>query len=92
MSGIFGGVNDIDKALLEEAQIQYQGKLHFCGIVVGAGKGVGKMLYRKMLDYKERTSIEKFFLFTDTSRNYGFYEHQGMQRRCEKQKTFEIDG
>ena len=72
VSGIFGGVNDIDKAL--------------------RGKGVGKMLYRKMLDYMRAHSIEKFFLFTDTSCNYGFYEHQGMQRRCEKQKTFEIDG
>ena len=93
VSGIFGGVNDIDKALLAEAQTQYQGEVAFFAVSSSVrGKGVGKMLYRKMLDYMRAHSIEKFFLFTDTSCNYGFYEHQGMQRRCEKQKTFEIDG
>ena len=86
VSGIFGGVNDIDKALLAEAQTQYQGEVAFFAVSSSVrGKGVGKMLYRKMLDYMRAHSIEKFFLFTDTSCNYGFYEHQGMQRRCEKQ-------
>ncbi|MFR6185637.1 MAG: hypothetical protein ACLUJG_08875 [Lawsonibacter sp.] len=28
--------------------------------------------------------IEEFYLFTDTSCNYAFYEHQGMKRRSEK--------
>ena len=49
-------------------------------------------LYRKMLDYMRAHSIEKFFLFTDTSCNYGFYEHQGMIRRLEKEHTFHIKG
>ena len=31
-------------------------------------------------------------MFTDTSCNYGFYEHQGMRRRCEKEHLFHING
>lgn len=90
---IFGGVDDIDKVLLSEAQIPYQGEVAFFAVSSAVrGKGVGKMLYRKMLDYMRAHSIDRFFLFTDTSCNYGFYEHLGMQRRGEKEKTFEIDG
>lgn len=38
-----------------------------------------------------RRLSENFYLFTDTSCNYGFYEHQGMVRRCEKEHVFYID-
>ena len=37
-------------------------------------------------------SAEEFYLFTDTTCNYGFYEHQGMIRRLEKEHTFHIKG
>lgn len=30
--------------------------------------------------------------FTDTSCNYGFYEHQGMKRQQEKKHCFDING
>lgn len=36
--------------------------------------------------------LDEFYLFTDTSCNYGFYEHQGMVRRCEKEHMFNING
>lgn len=33
-------------------------------------------------------SLEEFHLFMDTNCNYGFYEHQGMIRCCEKEHIF----
>ena len=92
VSGIFGGVNDIDKALLAEAQTQYQGEVAFFAVSSSVrGKGVGKMLYRKMLDYMRAHSIEKFFLFTDTSCNYGFYENMNMFRRGTKRVKLKVN-
>ena len=50
--------------------------------------GIGKNLFQTALDYIKRQKLDEFFLFTDTSCNYGFYEHQGMSRRCEKSHIF----
>ena len=36
--------------------------------------------------------LNTFYLFTDTSCNYGFYEHQGMIRKGEKNYTFNMNG
>ena len=36
--------------------------------------------------------LDEFYLFTDTSCNYGFYEHQGMCRRGQREHLFQING
>lgn len=36
--------------------------------------------------------MNDFYLFTDTTCNFGFYEHNGMTRRGEKRKKVEVDG
>ena len=36
--------------------------------------------------------IQSFYLFTDTSCNYGFYEHQGMKCRQKKKHHFDVNG
>ena len=38
----------------------------------------------------EQEQIRNFYLFTDTSCNYGFYESQGMRRCCEKKLSLQI--
>ena len=40
----------------------------------------------------KQEKLKEFYLFTDTSCNYGFYEHQGMKRRLEKEHIFNIKG
>ena len=40
----------------------------------------------------KQEKLKEFYLFTDTSCNYGFYEHQGMKRRLEKKHVFNIKG
>ena len=39
------------------------------------------MLFHSVLAYMKSQSISDFYLYTDTSCNFGFYEHQGMVRQ-----------
>lgn len=93
VSSIFRSVNDIDQILLQERKKAYQGELAF--FAIGAecrGKGIGAKLFAEVRDYMRQQGVENYYLYTDTSCNFGFYEHMGMQRCGEKKKTFEILG
>ena len=77
VSKIFGCVDGIDKELLTRCPTDYQGELAFFAISQKCrGKGIGKALFQKVVEYMRSQKIQKFYLFTDTSCNYGFYEHQ----------------
>lgn len=90
-SKIFGSVNGIDKELLATCN-PYPAELALFVISPDCrGKGVGKQLFQRFLQYLKKEHLKKFYLYTDTSCNYGFYEHQGMVRRCEKEHTFTIN-
>ena len=93
VSKIFGNVNGIDKQLLNENNKTYPAELALFAVSSSyRGKGIGKMLFQTALDYMKQERLKEFYLFTDTSCNYGFYEHQGMQRRLEKKHIFHIKG
>lgn len=92
-SKIFSSVNSIDEELLNECTKKYEGEVAFFAISSKArGKGIGKRMFSNMLEYMKSQNIKDFYLYTDTSCNYGFYEHQGMIKRKEKCKTFFIQG
>lgn len=93
VSKIFKSVHGIDKQLLEECGKTYPAELVLFS-VSGAcqGKGIGKKLLNSAFDYIKENKLDEFYLFTDTSCNYGFYEHLGMNRRCEKEHIFDIKG
>ena len=85
----FSGINQVDKELLKESEKEYPGELSFFALDVRyRGLGIGKKLFRALLDYMEQQKISRFYLYTDNSCNYGFYEHQGM-RRC-GQKSYKV--
>lgn len=93
ISKIFSSVSNVDKELLNECKVQYQGEVAFFAISSKArGKGIGKKMFGDMLKYMKSQNINDFYLFTDTTCNYGFYEHQGMTRRNEKSQKFVIQG
>lgn len=93
VSKIFGSVNGIDQQLLDENNTQYPAELALFAVSASCrGKGIGKMLFQCALDYMKQEKLNNFYLFTDTSCNYGFYEHQGMERRIEKEHIFNIKG
>lgn len=90
-SKIFGSVNGIDKELLAKCG-PYPAELALFVISPDCrGKGVGKQLYQRFLQYLKNEHLNSFYLYTDTSCNYGFYEHQGMVRRCEKEHIFTVN-
>ncbi len=90
---IFESVDGIDQQLLSENNRTYPAELALFAISSACrGKGIGKMLFQSAVSYLKQANLEAFYLFTDTSCNYGFYEHQGMVRRLEKNHVFHIKG
>lgn len=84
-ANLFAGINDVDEKLLEERHKNYEGELAFFAVSEECrGTGIGKKLYHMVVDYFIQEGIQEFYLYTDSSCNYGFYEHQGMVRCGEK--------
>lgn len=93
VSKIFENVNGIDQELLADINKSYQAELALFAIDSSCrGKGIGKKLFDYAIDYLKKRKLTEFYLFTDTSCNYEFYEHQGMVRRGEKEHIFNING
>ncbi len=93
ISKIFDCVQGIDGELLSSCQKDYKGELAFFAINESCrGKGLGRKLFQSVVDYMKEQGIDSFYLFTDTSCNYPFYEHLGMKRCCEKKKVMDAQG
>lgn len=91
ISKMFGGVEKIDRELLSACGKAYKGELAFFAISGKCrGKGLGRKLFELAADYMKSQSISEFYLFTDTTCNYLFYEHLGLTRRCEKRHTIHV--
>lgn len=91
VSKIFGNVDRIDEQLLNECGKEYPAELILFAVSHSCrGKGIGKILFQSVLDYFKEHNLDEFYLFTDTSCDYGFYEHQKMIRRHEKKHIFQI--
>ena len=92
-SKIFKGVSDTDAVLLNEANRDYSGELVFFAVDSDCrGMGLGQKLFSKAKEYMKSDGMNDFYLFTDTTCNFGFYEHNGMTRRGEKREQVEVDG
>lgn len=90
---IFNSVYGIDKQLLKNSHKSYLAELTLFAVSSTCrGSGIGKILFQSVIEYMKIQKLDNFYLFTDTSCNYGFYEHQGMIRRSEKEHNFNIKG
>lgn len=88
ISKIFDCVQGIDEELISRCKKEYQGELAFFAISEKCrGKGLGRKLFQTVVDYMHTQNIPEFYLFTDTSCNYPFYEHLGMKRCGEKKQV-----
>lgn len=88
----FSAVDDIDRQLLRERGFDYEGELVFFALNAKyRGLGIGKELFDCLLDYMRQQQVKSFYLYTDSSCNFGFYEHQGMQRCGERVQTVPIN-
>lgn len=85
ISKMFSNFYQIDKDLLKQSGEKYDGTLAFFALRNDQrGTGIGKALWMRGLDYMRKQRISRFYLYTDTTCNYGFYEHHGMKRICEQ--------
>ena len=82
---VFSGIDSVDKQLLEECGRKYDGELCFFAVDSKCrGAGIGKRLFNEVKEYFKAQGVGSFYLYTDSSCNYGFYEHQGMKRCGER--------
>lgn len=89
----FKDINQIDEALLKDSGKNYQGEVAFFAVSPEyRGMELGKMLFQSLQQYMKQEEINDFFLFTDTTCNYPFYERQGLKRRGEKSYSFQAEG
>ena len=56
------------------------------------GKGVGKKLLSDVEAYWKKHQTKSIYLYTDTTCNFGFYEHQGFVRLEEEKLLLKSDG
>lgn len=68
---------------------EYDGTITFLAISPEAqGLKLGKKLWTAAVEYFKTHNVRSMYLFTDTSCNYGFYEHLGMSRQHEQNCKF----
>lgn len=88
----FRGINGIDKKLLNDSRRTFDSELAFFAVKDNMrGTGVGNALYASLMDYFKEISSANFYLFTDTTCNFGFYEHKGISRIGEKTICLNLD-
>ncbi len=88
---MFGGIDNLDEKMLKGLNKKYPGELSFFAIDSECrGHGIGRKLFEELKLYMEGEGIDEFYLFTDTSCNYKFYEHMGMRRCAEEDYTLHI--
>ncbi len=82
---LFKKMDRVDETLLNSTQTMFDGELAFFVIDSNQrGNGIGKKLYQSFINYMASERLETFFLFTDTTCDYRFYEYQGLQRMAEQ--------
>lgn len=85
ISKMYGDIDKIDQELLQSTQTTFDSELAFFVLDENQrGLGIGKKLYQTFLEYIASEELTKFYLFTDTTCNFGFYEHQGLHQLKEK--------
>lgn len=71
----------VNKSLLKQTHETYDGELVLFAVRPETqGLGIGSHLFDDFLKYLRSQGASTFFLFTDTSCTYSFYENKGLKR------------
>lgn len=86
ISRLFADFQKLDESLLDGSGKTFDAELAFFAVRSDQrGTGIGRELFTRLLDYMKSQRIKTFYLYTDSTCNFGFYEHQGMKRVAEKE-------
>ncbi|HCA74070.1 MAG TPA: GNAT family N-acetyltransferase [Bifidobacterium sp.] len=78
-----------DRELEHDAGKKYAAEVVLFVVSASArGMGVGRRLFAHMLHEFRHAGIREYFLFTDTTCDYGFYDHRGLERRAARTMRF----
>lgn len=75
----------LDQELLKKSGQEFGGSLNL--LLVDQkyrGLGLGQKIYADFCQYLQKNQITSFYLYTDDSSDYGFYEHHGLKKLVEK--------
>lgn len=76
-----GDVTSLNNKMIKEQNEKFDTEVALFAVSPQAqGLGVGSTLYKYFLDTLKKKKLNKFYLFTDTTCNFGFYEHKGLKR------------
>lgn len=71
----------INEILLQKSNQSYDASLNFFAIDSHyRGCGLGNVLFDTFISYLASNKVKKYFLFTDSSSNYIFYERKGLNK------------
>ncbi|MEC6748072.1 GNAT family N-acetyltransferase [Marinilactibacillus sp. XAAS-LB27] len=74
-----------DQQLFNQLDETFEGEVTLFAVGEKAqGLGIGSGLFNRFLNQMKKRNLDHFFLYTDTSCNYGFYDHKGLERVAEK--------
>ena len=83
---VFADIERQNTELYKEAAGDFDGEITLFAVDEALrGFGIGKRLYTAALDFLKDQGAKNYFVFTDTTCNYGFYEHEGAIRLKEKE-------
>ena len=83
---VFWDMSKLNKRLYKKAGIDFEGEITLFVLNIGArGKGIGGRLYSDALDFIRRSGAGNYYIYTDTTCDYKFYEHKGAKKlSCEE--------
>lgn len=71
----------VNKSLLKQTYETYDGELVLFAVAPETqGQGIGSKLFEDFLHYLRSEGASTFYLFSDTSCTYSFYENKGLKR------------
>ncbi|OZG69211.1 GNAT family N-acetyltransferase [Bifidobacterium eulemuris] len=77
----FARIAHVDDRLLRDAGPFDAEVVLFVLAPAARGHGLGKRMFDAVMEYFAANGIDEYFLFTDTTCDYTFYEHRGLERR-----------
>ncbi len=76
-----GEVASLNKQMIKDQNELFDSEIALFAVSPQAqGLGVGSTLYNYFLNTIKKKNLNTFFLYTDTTCNFGFYEHKGLER------------
>ena len=77
----FTRIAKVDDQLLKDAGPFDAEVVLFVLAPAARGHGLGKRMFGSVMDYFIVNGIDEYFLYTDTTCDYTFYEHRGLEQR-----------